>query len=67
MIFQNSSKIIVEIAFLFEGAVTQKRTVCFETWLSEANELPFWILPSGEVGATEKMLSYCLFFYVVRV
>ena len=29
-IFRNSSKNIVEIAFLFEGAVTQNRTICFD-------------------------------------
>ena len=53
-IFRNSSKNIVEIAFLFRGTVTQKRTRCFEKGDYMANKLLFWILPSGEVGDTEK-------------
>ena len=54
------------MAFLFEGALTQKRTVCFDNMKISANELPFWIFPSGEVGCTEKTLSYGLFFFLVN-
>ena len=61
-IFQNFSKIIVEMAFEFEGAVTQKRTGCFEKGGYRANKLLFWILPSGEVGCTETRLSFVWFF-----
>ena len=52
------------MAFEFEGAVTQKRTGCFERRGYGANKLLFWILPSGEVGCTENRLSFSwLFFY----
>ena len=61
-IFRNSSKNIVEIAFLFRGTVTQKRTGCFEKGGYRANKLLFWILPSGEVGCTETRLSFVWFF-----
>ena len=47
------------MAFEFEGTVTQKRTGCFERRGYGANKLPFWILPSGKVGDTERTLSYC--------
>ena len=52
------------MAFLFGGTLTQKRTECFEKSGYRANKLPFWILPSGEVGCTEKTLSCGLFFFV---
>ena len=61
-IFRNSSKNIVEIAFLFRGTVTQKRTGCFEKGGYRANKLLFWIFPLGGVGDTEKNLSYTSFF-----
>ena len=61
-IFRNSSKNIVEIAFLFRGTVTQKRTGCFEKGGYRANKLLFWIFPLGGVGDTEKNLSYSSFF-----
>ena len=61
-ILRNSSKNIVEIAFLFRGTVTQKRTGCFEKGGYRANKLLFWIFPLGGVGDTEKNLSYSSFF-----
>ena len=66
-IFRNSSKNIVEIAFLFRGTVTQKRTGCFEKGGYGANKLLFWILPSGEVGDTEKSSVIVWAFYVLCV
>ena len=66
-IFRNSSKNIVEIAFLFRGTVTQKRTECFEKGGYGANKLLFWILPSGEVGDTEKSSVIVWAFYVLCV
>ena len=52
------------MAFEFEGAVTQKRTECFERRGYGANKLLFWILPSGEVGCTENMLSFTWLFFI---
>ena len=52
------------MAFEFEGAVTQKRTGCFERRGYGANKLLFWILPSGEVGCTENMLSFTWLFFI---
>ena len=54
------------MAFEFEGAVTQKRTGCFEKGGYRANKLLFWILPSGEVGCTETRLSFVWFFFYVN-
>ena len=52
------------MAFEFEGAVTQKRTECFERRGYGANKLLFWILPSGEVGCTENRLSFTWLFFI---
>ena len=52
------------MAFEFEGAVTQKRTGCFERRGYGANKLLFWILPSGEVGCTENRLSFTWLFFI---
>ena len=52
------------MAFEFEGAVTQKRTGCFERRGYGANKLLFWILPSGEVGCTENRLSFTWLFFM---
>ena len=41
------------------GAITQKRTLCFQKRDNEAKALPFWFLQSGEVGDTERTLNYC--------
>ena len=54
------------MAFEFEGAVTQKRTECFERRGYGANKLLFWILPSGEVGCTEKCSVLVWFIFLLN-
>ena len=54
------------MAFLFEGTVTQKRRGYFVNKDYGANKLLFWILPSGEVGCTEKCSVLVWFIFLLN-
>ena len=54
------------MAFIFEGTVTQKRRGYFVNKDYGANKLLFWILPSGEVGCTEKCSVLVWFIFLLN-